>query len=246
MMALHSTGNSPEDCFLKIWALVSRHQPDVLVVDPLSAFSDSSYPFTSVISEDLIDRAKSAGITFLGTSLLGQAGPEVETSASHVSTIADTWLHLSYVVQNGERNRALTIVKSRGTGHSNQVRELILSPDGIDLVDVYVGDGRVLLGSARLEKQQEKQRDDDLAQVNYKRQRFEYDRSIAEMKRRALALADELASKEREAGLAEAAENARIESRRSAIDNRLLARRQSDDEPQQPASQRKRGRHHND
>jgi circadian clock protein KaiC len=114
----------------------------------LSAFSDSAYPLANVIAETIIDTAKSKGITFLGTSLLGQGGGEIEISASHVSTIADTSLHVSYVIQNGERNRALTIVKSRGTAHSNQVRELALTGSGIDLVDVYAGEGKVLLGSA--------------------------------------------------------------------------------------------------
>ena len=242
MMALRSNGNSPEECFLRIGDLVRRHEPAVLVVDPLSAFADTSYQFAAVISENLIDLAKSRGITFLGTSLLGQASGEIEISASRVSTIADTWLHLSYVVQNGERNRALTIVKSRGTGHSNQVRELLLDRDGIDLIDVYVGDGKVLLGSARLEKRQEQQRHDELEEVNYKRQKFEFARTIAEMKERALALAGELASKELEAELAEATERARVESRRNAIDNRLLARRQSDDKPEPSPRTRKPAR----
>jgi circadian clock protein KaiC len=78
-----------------------------------------------------------------------------EATATGISTIADTWIHLSYVVQDGERNRALTIVKSRGTGHSNQVRELSLSDDGVSLTDVFVAQGKVLMGVARWEWEQE-------------------------------------------------------------------------------------------
>jgi len=78
-----------------------------------------------------------------------------EATATNISTIADTWIHLSYVVQDGERNRALTIVKSRGTGHSNQVRELKLSSDGVTLTDVFVAQGKVLMGVARWEWEQE-------------------------------------------------------------------------------------------
>ena len=78
-----------------------------------------------------------------------------EATATGISTIADTWIHLSYVVQDGERNRALTIVKSRGTGHSNQVRELTLSNDGVTLTDVFVAQGKVLMGVARWEWEQE-------------------------------------------------------------------------------------------
>ena len=148
MVSLRSSGNSPEECFLRVWSAVNKHGANILVVDPLSAFSDSAYPLANVIAETIIDTAKSKGITFLGTSLLGQGGGEIEISASHVSTIADTSLHVSYLIQNGERDRALTIVKSRGTAHSNQVRELALTGSGIDLVDVYAGEGKVLLGSA--------------------------------------------------------------------------------------------------
>jgi circadian clock protein KaiC len=80
-----------------------------------------------------------------------------EATATGISTIADTWIHLSYVVQDGERNRALTIVKSRGTGHSNQVRELSLSDTGVDLADVFIAQGKVLMGVARWEWEQEQQ-----------------------------------------------------------------------------------------
>jgi circadian clock protein KaiC len=80
-----------------------------------------------------------------------------EATATGISTIADTWIHLSYIVQDGERNRALTIVKSRGTGHSNQVRELRLSDEGVSLTDVFVAQGKVLMGVARWEWEQEEQ-----------------------------------------------------------------------------------------
>src|SRR6202046_961451 len=86
-----------------------------------------------------------------------------EETATDISTIADTWLHVSYVVQDGERNRALTIVKSRGTGHSNQVRELTLSNEGLSLTDVFAAQGKVLMGVARWEwEQEEKARKDRL------------------------------------------------------------------------------------
>ena len=97
--------------------------------------------------------AKSEGITIVCTSLLVGADLEAESTPLQVSTIADTWLQLSYVVQGGERNRALTIIKSRGTPHSNQVRELILSKQGITLTDVYTSGGEVLMGTLRHEKE---------------------------------------------------------------------------------------------
>jgi circadian clock protein KaiC len=184
--------------------------------------------------------AKSKGITFLGTSLLGLASGEVEIPASRVSTIADTWIHVSYVVQNGERNRALTIIKSRGTGHSNQVRELALTNKGLDLVDVYVGEGSVLLGSARVQKEQEEMRAESLAKITTRRRKFELDRCLAELDARTQAMIGELASRRQEAALEESAENVRIEFRRSAISARGTTRGRAKEIRVQPKRQRKR------
>jgi circadian clock protein KaiC len=64
--------------------------------------------------------------------------------------MADTWISLDYRITDGERNRALSIVKSRGTAHSNVVRELVLSSEGIDLAEVFRHEGKVLFGGARL------------------------------------------------------------------------------------------------
>ena len=50
---------------------------------------------------------------------------------------------------NDERNRGLYVMKSRGMKHSNQVREFIISDEGLDLVDVFLGPDGVLTGSAR-------------------------------------------------------------------------------------------------
>jgi hypothetical protein len=112
--------------------------PRNLVIDPLSALTGTTSASEARNSvERLIAEAKSTGITLLATSLLEGREEHQEETAAGVSTIADTWIHLSYVIQQGERNRALTIVKSRGMGHSNQVRELILTDKGVTLADTY-------------------------------------------------------------------------------------------------------------
>lgn len=67
-----------------------------------------------------------------------------------VSSLMDTWLLLRNIEFNGERNRTIHVLKSRGIAHSNQVREFVLSDKGIDLVDVYAGSDRVLTGTARV------------------------------------------------------------------------------------------------
>lgn len=150
-------GPNIEDQFGDLRALVRAHRPRCLVIDPLSALSTKiSHIASADAAQQFLDFLKGEGITVVNTSLMDGLSTD-EATATGISTIADTWIHVSYVVQDGERNRALTIVKSRGTGHSNQVRELTLSNDGVSLTDVFVAQGKVLMGVARWEWEQEEQ-----------------------------------------------------------------------------------------
>jgi circadian clock protein KaiC len=85
----------------------------------------------------------------------------------------DTWVLLRNVeTPAGERNRLLFVLKSRGMAHSNQVREFMLTDQGIRLTDVYVGGGAVLTGSSRLiQEAQDKARAEALHQEAARRQR---------------------------------------------------------------------------
>jgi len=157
LLKIYSTrtrGPNIEDQFGELRRLIRAHKPTCLVVDPLSALSSKLAHIASADATQMfLDYLKAAGITVVNTSLLD--GPDVgEATATGISTIADTWIHVSYVVHEGERNRALTIVKSRGSGHSNQVRELSLSNSGVSLTDVFTAQGQVLMGVARWEREQ--------------------------------------------------------------------------------------------
>ncbi len=160
LLEIYSTrtrGPNIEDQFGELRVKVREHDPRCLVIDPLSALSAKVEHLASAdVAQQFLDYLKSAGITVLNTSLLDGVNPS-EATATGISTIADTWIDVSYVVHDGERNRALTIVKSRGTGHSNQVRELSLSDDGVTLTDVFVAQGKVLMGVARWEWEQEQE-----------------------------------------------------------------------------------------
>jgi len=125
-----------------------------VVIDPVSALSKSGDRSTaSSVAERLLDWSKTSGITLLCTSLLLDTGTQMEGTPLQISTLSDTWIHLNYLVRGGERNRGLSIVKSRGTAHSNQVRELILSDSGVTLADAYTAGGEVLMGTMRWEKE---------------------------------------------------------------------------------------------
>jgi circadian clock protein KaiC len=230
MASLLSTGRSPEEHYKAIRDLLERHRPHCLVIDPLSALLKSGYPFTEMISESLVETSKELGITVLCTSLLGQVSGETELSASRVSTVADTWIHVSYVAEAGERNRALTIIKSRGTHHSNQVRELLLSHAGVHLKDVYVAEGRVLMGSARAQKEAESLRLQTVALVGHEHVKRQLDHEIADLQTRSKMLAQDLVSKQREAAFHDLSERIRAEQETATAATRL-ALRVADDDP---------------
>jgi len=139
-----------------IKALIRDHRPQCMAIDPLTAIAKSgALGAARTVANRLIYMVKDEEITLMVTALSETDGPEGEATGLQISTIADTWIHLSYLVRSGERNRALTIVKSRGTSHSNQVRELILNGSGPSLSDVYAAGGEVLMGTLRWEKEAE-------------------------------------------------------------------------------------------
>jgi circadian clock protein KaiC len=141
----------------------------------------------------------------LNTSLMDGLSTD-EATATGISTIADTWIHVSYVVQDGERNRALTIVKARGTGHSNQVRELVLSNAGVDLADVYTAQGKVLMGVARWEREQKELADSARFEVATRLKRSQLALAQAEAVARLRVVQAEIEAREAEiATLANAA-----------------------------------------
>jgi circadian clock protein KaiC len=175
--------------------LLDEVTPTVTVLDGITSFADgvAATEVTSMLSRKM-DLLKSRGITTLATAL----GNGDDASTLSVSSMVDTWLLLRNFESNGERNRLLFVLKSRGTAHSNQVREFVLTDRGAELVDVYVGAAGMLTGSARL-AQQAAEREAQVRQADdLEHRRRELRRSIAEHEAHFAAVQDQIAAERTE------------------------------------------------
>ena len=211
---------------------IEEFQPRVVVVDPISSLVSSGTPHeVKSMLVRLFDYLKNRETTCLATSLSGSARDE-ETEIG-VSSLIDTWFQLRDIEIAGERTRGLYLVKSRGMGHSNQIREFLITSNGIDLLPVAIGPSGILTGSARMKLELEQQADaitraneQTRKQANLDRKRKAFEAQIETM--RAELAADEAEARtsatetsERQARLADA--QARISRTRSAA--RSQARR---------------------
>ena len=202
-----------------ILAAVTEFEPRVIVLDPLSDFLVvGSHSDVKGMLTRLIDYLKMKQITALFISLTS-AEHEVQQSEAGISSLIDCWLLLRNLEQGGERNRVLYLLKSRGMAHSTQVREFLLTDEGVDLVDVCVSAGGVMVGSARRDyesrqveealrqkeeaahkrSQLERRRRDMQAQIESLRWQFEEEeRELGESMRNAVEI-DDRAKNDRDA-----------------------------------------------
>ena len=171
--------------------LIEEFAPSVAVLDGIASLTlgPTGSEVTSMVARQ-IDLLKAGGITAMATTLAHQD----ETSTVGISSLVDTWLLLRNVESGGERNRLLFVLKSRGSAHSNQVREFVITGHGVELVDVYVGPAGVMAGSARLAQEARErsavvQRTEDLMQ-----RRRELRHGIVASEARLAELQEEIAS----------------------------------------------------
>lgn len=197
MVSARTITGSAETYLVRIKNLAKEHRARCLVVDPVSTLSKSGNELTAhSVAERLIDWSKAEGITLVCTSLLDEMSSQSEAgSPLQISTLADTWIHLNYVVQAGERNRGMSIIKSRGTGHSNQVRELILSDEGITVTDAYTAGGEVLMGTMRWEKESAERHEKEASAVASRLTSVRLEAEQAEIEARMALLRVELEAK---------------------------------------------------
>jgi len=128
---------------------VQKFDPQVVVLDPISAFMESGdrLEVQSMLLR-MVDFLKSRGISAIFTHLAHSQDGNVATDAG-LSSLMDGWILMLNREVNGEFNRELYLLKARGTSHSNQVREFVMSDAGIKLITPYLGESGALTGSAR-------------------------------------------------------------------------------------------------
>jgi len=130
---------------------IKEFKPHAVIVDPISnLITIGQIAEVRSMLTRLIDFLKVQGITALFTALTVPRGNNLELTEEGVSSLVDTWIMLRDIEGIGERNRGISILKSRGMAHSNQVREFVVTDQGVELLDVHVGPTGILTGSARL------------------------------------------------------------------------------------------------
>jgi circadian clock protein KaiC len=170
----------------RMYREIEEFAPAAAVLDPISALRGDTGDVHSMLLR-VIDLLKSRGITAFLTDLLSVEG--MDKADAGMSSLMDTWLSLVQLESNGERNRGIYVLKSRGMDHSNQIREYQLTSQGVKLVDAYLGSGGVLTGSARIAQEMvdaasavRRAQDGERKQRDIQRKRVLLERQIAELR----------------------------------------------------------------
>jgi circadian clock protein KaiC len=164
---MRSTLYGLENHLITFHKQVRDFQPQVVVVDPVDnlVHAGTLQDATAMLTR-LVDFFKVQGITALMTNLTS-ASQASESSGVEISSLVDTWLVLRDVELRGERNRALSILKSRGMAHSNQIREFLFTDRGLDLREAHFGPEGVL------QRQRQRKREALEARIFALRKEFE-------------------------------------------------------------------------
>jgi circadian clock protein KaiC len=178
--------------------LIEQFNPSAVIIDPISSLMESGIGNEiQLMLLRLIDHMKSRQITSVFTNLT-HGNIELAKTDTNVSSLMDTWILLYNRASNGEHNREVYVLKSRGMEHSNQVREFVLSSEGIELRQVYVGPEGVLTGSARLAQEAREQAESKRRRQEAEQRSVEIERKKAQLQTQIVALQAELAAEEEE------------------------------------------------
>jgi circadian clock protein KaiC len=177
---------------------IAAFKPQVVVFDPISSFTSAGTVFEAqAMLMRLVDYLKSQGITVLFVNLTSGTAV-MEASEVGISSLMDTWLLVRNIELGGERNRGLYVLKARGMGHSNQIREFLISSQGIELREVSIGSEGVLTGSMRLAQEVKERAEAASRNQQIERRKRELERKRVAMEAQMEALRSEFETEEAE------------------------------------------------
>jgi circadian clock protein KaiC len=179
---------------VEIHKKIEVFNPSVVILDPITNLTTvGSMSEVKSMLIRLIDYLQRKKITVMFTALNLNTNANVQTDEG-VSSLVDAWISVRDIESNGERNRALYIMKARGMRHSNQVREFVITDKGIDLVDVYLGADGILVGSARESRRMEEVADFELKNFAVTRKDREIERKRTVLQAKIASLQEEFES----------------------------------------------------
>jgi circadian clock protein KaiC len=202
---------------------IDEFDPQAVVLDPITSLigTAATEEVRGMVTR-LIDGLKSRGVTAIFTTLSTMGASTQEQTDLGISSLVDTWILLRDIELNGERNRGLYILKSRGMPHSNQIREFLITSEGVALVPVYLGPEGVLTGSSRAQQEARAR----AAEADRRQELERLQRQLAQKRAAAeaqiAALRADLAAEEAEFGAVLESESTRQE--RLLAEERALAR----------------------
>ena len=199
--AWRPTQSGLEMHLLRIHKLIEEFDPEVVIIDPVSNLMMGNPHEVHSMLMRLMDFLKMRQITAMFTSLTEGSRKEFEQTEVGISSLIDTWILVRDIELNGERNRGIYVLKSRGMAHSNQVREFVMSQKGIRLLPVYIGVGTVLTGSARLNQEAREKADLLIRQQTVEEKMRARERRRKAVQGQIAALRLELADEENESTL---------------------------------------------
>lgn len=168
---------------VNMYRSVTDFKPQVVVVDPISTLTAVGSAFeVKLMLTRMIDFLKLQNITLILLDL--SSVEQTEQTNIGISSLADTWIALRQIESNGERNRGLYILKSRGIAHSNQIREFVLTSNGVKMLDVYTGTDGFITGSARYAQEEKESIQRMRVQRDVEQRRRDIDRKRQTMEAR--------------------------------------------------------------
>jgi circadian clock protein KaiC len=198
---------------IAMFRLIDRFEPAIVIIDPISNMTNvGTQTDVKFMLTKLIDYLKLKNITAVCTSLVEHESTE-GMSAQGISSLMDTWINLRFFENNSECNRGISVIKSRGMEHSNQIREYLITDHGIDIQDVYLGpSGGLLMGSSRAAREAKEKAEAVAQSKNVVRRKRELESKLKSLDAKIATLSSEFETEQEELNKLSSEDALRIEA----------------------------------